>query len=57
MIGAKLIASFLGLPVRQIFYMAEKGQLPLFRVGAKIAGRKSTITAHIAQLESAGKAA
>src|SRR5205809_274312 len=51
MIGAKPIATFLGLPVRQIFYMAEKGQLPLFKVGGTVAGRKSTITAHFAKLE------
>ena len=53
MIGAKPVATFLGLPVRQVFYMAEKGQLPLFKIGGKWAGRKSAITAHIAQLEAA----
>jgi len=57
MIGAKTVASWMGLPVRQIFYMAEGGQLPLFKIGGKWAGRKSTITAHIAKLEIAGRAA
>jgi hypothetical protein len=52
MVGAKPIASFLGLPVRQVFYMAESGQLPVFKIGGKWAGRKSTITAHIARLEA-----
>jgi hypothetical protein len=53
MIGAKPIASFLGVPVRQVFYMAESGQLPMFKIGGKWAGRKSTITAHITRLEAA----
>jgi hypothetical protein len=53
MVGASSIASFLGLPVRQVFYMAESGQLPLFKIGGKWAGRKSTITTHIARLEAA----
>ena len=57
MIGAKTVAGWMGLPVRQVFYMAESGQLPLFKIGGKWAGRKSTITAHISQLETAGKAA
>lgn len=54
MLGAKSVAAWMRLPVRQIFYMAETGQLPLFKIGGKWAGRKSTITAHIAELESPG---
>ncbi|MDN4988829.1 hypothetical protein QY049_37420 [Bradyrhizobium sp. WYCCWR 13022] len=57
MLGAKTVAAWMGLPVRQIFYMAETGQLPLFKIGGKWAGRKSTIAAHVARLESAGRAA
>lgn len=52
MIGVKPIAAWLKLPVRQVFYMAERGQLPLFKLGAKWAGRKSTILRHIARLEA-----
>ncbi len=57
MIGAKTVAGWMGVPVRQVFYMAEGGQLPLFKIGGKWAGRKSTITAHIARLEAARPAA
>jgi hypothetical protein len=56
MIGAVPIASWLGVPPRKLFYMAETKQLPLFKIGGKLAGRKSTITRHFAALEQAGKA-
>ena len=52
MIGIKPIANWLNQPVRKIFYMAEKHQLPLFKIGGKWAGRKSTILQHIALLEA-----
>jgi hypothetical protein len=55
MIGAKPIAAFLGLPVRQVFYMMENGQLPAFKIGSKWGARKSTLADHIASLESAVK--
>jgi hypothetical protein len=53
LIGARPIATWLGLPVRQVFYMAERRQLPLFKIGSKWACRKSTIKAHFAALEVA----
>jgi hypothetical protein len=56
MVGAKPIAEFMGLPVRQIFYLAETGRLPLFKIGNKWAARKSAIERHLANLEN-GKAA
>jgi hypothetical protein len=52
LIGAKSIGAWMKLPARQIFYMAETGTLPLFKIGGKWAGRKSTISTHIANLES-----
>jgi hypothetical protein len=56
MIGAKAVAGFLGVPVRQVFYMAENAQLPLFKIGGKWAGLKSTIAKHIRKLETAVRA-
>jgi hypothetical protein len=55
MIGAEAIATWLGVPARKIFYMGETGQLPLFKIGGKVAARKSTIMRRIADLENAGK--
>jgi hypothetical protein len=58
MIGIKPIAEFLGISERQAFYLAEKRRLPLFKMGAKWVGRKSTITQDIAEREnSAAEAA
>lgn len=52
MVGAKAISEWLGIAQRKIFYMAETGQLPLFKIGGKWAGRKSTIQKRIAELEA-----
>jgi hypothetical protein len=57
MIGSGPIAQFLGIPVRQVFYLAATGQLPLFRMGKKLAGRKSTIARDIAARENAAMSA
>jgi hypothetical protein len=54
MVGAKPIAEWLGLPVRQVFYLAEMGRLPLFKMGKLWAGRKSTLKQHIETLERGG---
>lgn len=51
MIGAAALASWLGVPTRKVFYFAEKKQLPFFKIGGQLAGRKSTITEHVAKLE------
>lgn len=51
MIGASALAAWLGVPERKVFYIAEMKQLPFFKIGGKLAGRKSTITEHIANLE------
>jgi hypothetical protein len=53
MIGIRLIAKFIGVPERQAFYLAEKGVLPLFKMGCKWAGRKSTIARTITERENA----
>ena len=41
--GAKEIAEFLGLRERSIYHLVAKGQLPVIRLGGKIAARRSTL--------------
>jgi len=57
MIGARVIAEWLGVPERKVFYWAGSGDIPLFKIGNQWAARKSTLTRHFAKLEDAGKAA
>jgi hypothetical protein len=51
MIGAEPIAAWLGVSVRQIFYMHETKKLPLFKIGGRVAGRKSKLMEFIEELE------
>jgi hypothetical protein len=50
--GASEISEFIGQPVRRVYYMCEKKQLPAFKLGSKWTARKSTILARLAKLES-----
>ena len=51
--GVAAIAAFTGWPERRIYYLAERGQLPLFKMGdRKWCGRKSTLKRHIESLEA-----
>jgi hypothetical protein len=51
--GVAAIAAFTGWPQRRVYYLAERGLLPLFKVGdRKWQGRKSTLRQHIAKLEA-----
>jgi hypothetical protein len=53
MTGIGPISKFLGWPKRRTYYEAEKGRLPLFKVGERIwCGRKSTLRRHIEKLEA-----
>lgn len=36
---------------RSVYHLAAKGELGLFKLGGVLCGRKSTILAHLAQLE------
>jgi hypothetical protein len=54
--GVSQIAAFTGFKPRRVFYLAENGKLPLFKVGNRWCGRRSTLIDHIARLE-AGEAA
>ena len=50
--GGKPLAQELGLTERQIYHAADKGLLPLFRIGKLVCGRRSTLREHIARLEA-----
>ena len=55
--GVEEISRFTGLPPRRVYYLAERGLLPLFKIGdRKWQGRKSTLRQHIANLESERRA-
>ncbi len=41
--GARAIGEYTGLPTRQVFYLAEKNELPIFRLGKIICARKSEL--------------
>ena len=53
MVGAEAIGEFIGRPEREVYYLASVGRLPVFRWGAKLAARRSTIRTHIMELEKA----
>jgi hypothetical protein len=50
--GVTAIAQFTGWRERRVYYLAERGLLPLFKIDRKWQGRKSTLRQHIANLES-----
>ncbi len=41
--GARAIGEYTGLPTRQVFYLVEKNELPVFRLGKIICARKSEL--------------
>jgi len=51
LIGAKPIADEIGLTERQVFHAAATKQLPIFKLGAKLAARRSALREHMIQLE------
>lgn len=51
--GVGAIAAFTGLTKREVYHLAPKGKLPVFKVGdRKWCARKSTLKAHIEKLEA-----
>ncbi len=54
--GADDIAAFLGLAPRAIYHAASRAKLPVFRIGAVICARKSTLMAWISEQERGGGA-
>jgi excisionase family DNA binding protein len=42
--GAQAIADFLGMRTTQVYPLIHKGKLPVLKIGARVACRKSTLT-------------
>ena len=45
--GVPAIAAFTGWPERRVYYLAEKKLIPLFKLGDRWCGRKSTLRRHL----------
>jgi hypothetical protein len=56
LLGARSISDWVGCSPRQIYYWARIKKFGLFRIGEKIAGRKSRILKEVAELEAAARA-
>jgi len=51
--GVKAISAYSGLTEREIYHLAAKGKLPLFKMGDRIwCSRKSSWQRHIEKLEA-----
>jgi hypothetical protein len=51
--GVKAISEYSGLTEREIYHLASKGKLPLFKMGNRIwCSRKSSWHRHIERLEA-----
>jgi hypothetical protein len=51
--GVKAIAEVLGLREKQAQGLVDRNMIPTFRIGARVCARRSTLTAWIAEQESA----
>lgn len=49
--GAGAIAGFMGVKPRRVYHLAEKRQLPVFRMGATLCARRSTLVRWIEEME------
>jgi hypothetical protein len=49
--GAESIAAFLGIKPRRVYHLAETQRLPVFRLGATLCARKSTLVKWIERME------
>ena len=50
--GVPAIAEFTGWPERRVYYLAEKKLIPLFKIGDRWCGRKSTLRRQLDYPES-----
>lgn len=50
--GIPAIAAFLSVPTRRAYTLHETAAIPTFKLGGKVAMRRSTWLAHVAKLES-----
>jgi hypothetical protein len=56
--GVPAIAAFIGWPERRVYYLVERGVLPVFKVGErKWCARKSALRKHFENIEAAAMAA
>ena len=55
--GLDAIGRAIGMGARQVQYLHEKGELPTFKLGAKVCARRSTLAQHFAAQEAAAAAA
>ena len=53
LVGAEAIADFIGKDARSVYYLASKGQLPTFKLGAVLHARRSTLIRFITDREAA----
>ena len=53
--GADAIAAFMGIKPRRVYHLAETQRLPVFRLGATLCARRSTIVRWIEEMEQAQK--
>ena len=51
LMGARAIAEFMGIYVRRVFYLAEHGKIPVFKLGERWHARRSTLRAYVGQRE------
>jgi hypothetical protein len=51
--GVDAIASYIKEPRRRVYYLAERKQIPVFKMGGIWYLRKSTFRRHVEQLEAA----
>ena len=49
--GADAIAAFVGVKPRRIYHLAETKRLPVFRLGATLCARRSTLVKWIESME------
>ncbi len=50
--GADAIADFIGITSRRVYYLADRNELPVFRMGKTLCARRSTLLRHIVALEN-----
>jgi len=52
--GADSIAAFMGIKARRVYHLAETQRLPVFRLGATLCARRSTLIHWIEDMERLG---
>lgn len=57
LMGAKAIASFLGISPRQAYRLIYDCTLPSFKLGGTVAARRATLRAWLLEQEAAARAA